>query len=179
MDTRPPFTPARAESRSTVTDHIDPNESMVSPLHPVTVAPRHEAPTARYLTSDEFFALTGELATEEVFVPRLNRSIIVSELTADEVVEARQAIVKTAANGRTVPRDDRDFSAMIAYLAARNPDGSRFFRRDQIDMLNRKTGYAAIQPISRAALRLSGLDDEAEELARKKHLEGSDTDDER
>ncbi len=166
-----------------MSDQYDPNEASVTPAHPLTVAPRQPAhgapaPTARYATSDEFFALAGELATEEVFVPRLNRSIIVSELTADEVVEARQAIVRMV-NGRQVPREDRDFSAMIAYLAARNPDGSRFFRRDQIDALNKKASYAAIQPIARAALRLSGLDDEAEELARKKHSEGSDTDDER
>lgn len=172
-----------------MTDHMDPNEHMVSipattheglppHAHPLTFAPRHEAPTAQYLTSDEFFALAGKVVTEEVYVPAIDRTVIVKALTAADVQRARSDITETK-GGRTVPRQDRDFSAMVTYYATVSPDGTPFFRREQIDMLNKETNYAAISPIAKVALRLSGLDDEAEELARKKHLEGAKSDDRR
>jgi hypothetical protein len=126
-------------------------------------------------TADDFLAAASRVVMEEVYVPATNHTIHVKSLNAADVQYARSAIV-TRKNGVQVPREDRDFAAMIAFLAACNPDGTRFFRDDQIDALNTKANYGAIQPISKVALRLSGLDDEAEELARKKHFEGSGKD---
>jgi hypothetical protein len=143
----------------------------VSDKHDITLASTPtSAPHARYTNADEFLSLAGKIVTEEVFVPSIDRTVIVKALTAADVQRARSDITETK-SGRTVPRQDRDFSAMIAFYATVNPDGSQFFRRDQIDMLNKELNYAAIQPISRVALRLSGLDEEAAEADRKKHEE--------
>lgn len=149
-------------------DNTDPNEYAVSRSPNL---PQDAPPIARFTNSDEFLALAGQVVSEEVYLPAIDRTIIVCALHADDVARARADVNETK-SGRSVPRLDRDFAAMILYYAARNPDGTRFFRRDQIDALNTKTNYAAISHPSRVALRLSGLDEEAEEIERKKRSEG-------
>jgi hypothetical protein len=139
----------------------------------VSDAPR-EDPDAngrtRYTTSDEFFRLAGKIVTEEVYVPAIARTLIVKTLTAKDVQRARDDCNERK-NGRDVPRRDRDLPTMVAFYATVNNDGSQFFQRSQIDRLNTEASYAAIQPLAKVALRLAGLDDEAEEQARKKAFE--------
>lgn len=150
-------------------EYLDPNEYHITRSPNL---PHGAPPTARYTNSDEFLTLAGKIVTEEVYLPAIDRSVIVKALTAADVAKARADVSETK-SGRSVPRQDRDFGAMIAYYATVTPDGGQFFRKDQIETLNTATNYAAIQPISRVALRLSGLDEEAEEFARKKHAEGN------
>jgi hypothetical protein len=138
----------------------------------ITLAPRHAAQEARYASADEFFSLAGKIITEEVYVPALDRTLLVKALTAADIQRARMDIVERR-SGVNHPRADRDFTAMVVYYGTVNPDGSQFFHSGQIDMLNTKTNNAVIQPPYKVIARLSGLDDEAEELARKKHFEGS------
>jgi len=131
------------------------------------------APQARYATNQEFFSLSAVIVTEEVYVPAIKRTLIVSALTAEEMQLAREDC-KERRNGREIPRLDRDLPTMVVFYATRNPDGTRFFHRNQVDQLNRKTSYAAIQPLAKVALRLSGLDDDAEDLERKRAFEGNE-----
>ena len=129
------------------------------------------AASARYVTADEFLAVGGKVVTEEVHIPLVNGTIIVRALTAHDVQRAREDATETK-GGRQVPRRDRDFATMAFFYAAVGPDGTQFFQRHQIEQLH-NINYGMIQPGVRTALRLSGLDEEAEEMARKKAFEGN------
>lgn len=158
----------------------DPNEQVVlsggrgsNAVGVVTTAPgqANDSPSrGRLISRDEFLRRAQQVVTETVYIPLVDGELIIKGLTGVEVSRAR-ADVNTQKGGRTVPREDRDFGAMVLYYAAQTPDGQQFFERQDIDTLNSKVNYAAIMPGVQVAVRLSGLDDEAAELERKKAFE--------
>lgn len=131
----------------------------------------------KYADADAFLDAAAKDVIEELYIPLLDLTVWVKALDAAEFEQARADIVEQRGT-TTVPRKDRNFAGMVAYYATVNKDGTPFFRRDQIDALNTKSKAGATQPILRAALRLAGMDEAAEEAARKKHEEGTRAGDE-
>lgn len=103
-----------------------------------------------------------DIETEDVAVPEWGGTVRVKGLTAGE----RDAYAESLLVGKGKNREVRmlDAHARLAAITIIDEDGNRLFSRNDIDALSAKSA-AAIERVYDVAARLSGIEDEIEDLA--------------
>lgn len=121
------------------------------------------AKTQTFLSAEEILAF-DDRQTEIVHVPEWRTSVRIRTMTAKERDELEAPMVEATAKGKDATFSN--FRARIVSLVCINEDGSRMFKRGQVEALGEKNS-AAISRIADAAIALSQITpDEAAELGK-------------
>lgn len=103
-----------------------------------------------------------KLAREEVNVPELGVSVLVWELTGEQIEHWNSRNIKTK-GGKVVGLNLGDATARLLALAIRDDEGNQIFNVLDIQRLMRERGAGSVAKIEKVARRLSGLLDEDSE----------------
>lgn len=104
------------------------------------------------------------LAREEVALPTWGGTVLVREMTSGEQTQFKRLFALDA-EGK-LPEGRKDLNARIVCLCTINDDGSRIFA-DTDEKLVSSLGLMAVDKLTKAIMRLSGLSEEARADAEK------------
>ena len=104
----------------------------------------------------------AKLATEEIEVPALGVSVLVRELTGEQIEQWKAGNLRTK-GGKVIGYNLSTSAARLLALAIVDDTGNPIFNANDIASLMRTHGAGSIAKIEEAARRLSGLSQDQDE----------------